>query len=111
MLTLELFAGAGSLGNVFKNWGCQVVSLDRDMDADIRTDIMDWDYRIYEPGCFDVIWSSPPCTERSRAKTTSVRKIAEASQVVQHTIGIMDFMRPAYWFLKNIKPEKRRQVR
>ena len=43
MGTIELFAGTGSLGKVFKEWKWEVVSLDRDMDADIKTDIMDWD--------------------------------------------------------------------
>ena len=54
MRILKLFAGTGSVGNVFKDKGWEVVSLDRDMDADIRTDIMDWDYRTYEPAYFDV---------------------------------------------------------
>ena len=49
MRILELFAGTGSVGKVFKDWEWEVVSLDRDMDADIRADIMDWDFRTYEP--------------------------------------------------------------
>ena len=101
MRILELFAGAGSVGNVFKDKGWEVVSLDRDMDAGIRTDIMDLDHRTHELGYFDVIWSSPPCTEYSRAKTTCVRKIAEASQVAQRTLDIIDYLRLAYWFLEN----------
>ena len=44
MRLLELFAGTGSVGNVFKEHGWEVVSLDRDMPADIQTDIMDWEY-------------------------------------------------------------------
>ena len=55
MKILELFAGTGSVGKVFKEWGWEVVSLDRDTEADIKTDIMDWDYRTYEPGYFDVV--------------------------------------------------------
>ena len=43
MRIFELFAGTGSVGKVFKDWGRDVVSLDRDMDAGIKTDIMDWD--------------------------------------------------------------------
>ena len=72
------------------------------MDADIKTDIMDWDYKsMYEPGSFDVLWTSPPCTEYSVAKTVGVRKIAEASQVVQRTLDIIDNFQPKFWFLEN----------
>ena len=64
MKLLELFAGTGSIGKVARILGIETVSLDRDMEADIRIDIMDWDYQsAYEPGHFDIIWASPPCTE------------------------------------------------
>ena len=61
MRILELFAGTGSVGKVFKAWGWEAASLERDVEADIKTDIdiMDWDYRTYEPGYFDVVWSKP----------------------------------------------------
>ena len=45
MHVLELFSGMGSVGNVCKAIGMDVVSLDRDMPADIRSDIVDWDYK------------------------------------------------------------------
>ena len=63
MRVLELFFGTGSVGNVRKALGMDAVSLDRDMPADIRSDIMDWDYTTYKPKDFDVIWATPPCTE------------------------------------------------
>jgi len=75
--------------------------LDRDMDADIRMDIMDWDYRTYAPGYFDVIWSSPPCTEYSRAKTVGVRKLDDANSVVRKTLEIIDYLQPTYWMMEN----------
>ena len=90
MKLLELFSGTGSVGKVFKESGWTVVSLDRDMDADIKTDIMDWDYKsMYELGSFDVLWTSPPCTEYRVAKTVGVRKITEANEVVQRTLDII----------------------
>ena len=102
MKLLELFSGTGSVGKVFKERGWDVVSLDRDMDADIKTDIMDWDYKAaYEPGSFDVLWTSPPCTEYSAAKTVGVRQIAYANSVVQRTLDIIEYFQPRYWFLEN----------
>ena len=89
MRILELFAVTGSVGKAFQEWGWEVVSLDRYMDADIKTDIVDWDYKTHELGYFDVVWASPPCTEYRRAKTVGVRKIEEANQVVQRTLDII----------------------
>ena len=45
MRLLELFSGTGSVGDVARALGIDVVSLDRDMMADIQTDIMDWNYK------------------------------------------------------------------
>ena len=47
MKVLELFSGTGSVGHACKEFGFEVISLDRAMEADIKADIMDWDY-----GCF-----------------------------------------------------------
>ena len=55
MRLLELFSGTQSVGKVAREMGFEVVCLDRDMDADIKCDIMDWDYKVFEPGSFDVI--------------------------------------------------------
>lgn len=98
---LELFSGTGSVGNVFREKGWDVLSLDRDMPADIRSDIMDWDYQTYRPGDFYFVWASPPCTEYSKAKTVGVRKIAEANKVVERTLEIIAYLRPTYYVIEN----------
>ena len=58
MKLLELFAGTQSVGKVARQLGFEVISLDKDMEADIKSDIMDWDYRQYPNKHFDVIWLS-----------------------------------------------------
>ena len=103
MRLLELFSGTGSVGKVAETMGFDVISLDRDMPADIKTDIMDWNYQVYEPKQFDVIWASPPCTEYSRAKTTGVRDIVGANKVVQRTLDIIEYFEPKFWIIENLQ--------
>ena len=104
MRVLELFSGTGSVGNVCRRLGCEVTSLDRDMPADIRMDILDWNYASLPPNSFDVIWASPPCTEYSVAKTVGVRKLDEANAIVKRTIEIIQYFNPTYWMMEN--PQK-----
>jgi len=98
---LDLFSGSGSVGDVAKELGYTVISLDRDMEAEIQIDIMDWDCRDFPKGFFDVIWASPPCTEYSRAKTTAPRDIEGANEIVQKTLDILEYFEPKYWILEN----------
>ena len=100
MKLLELFSGTQSVGKVAKNLGYEVVSLDL-KNADINCDILDWDYTTYEPGNFDVIWASPPCTEYSRAKTIGVRNLELANKIVQRTIEIINYLKPTYYIIEN----------
>ena len=83
MKLLELFSGSGSVGKVAIKYGYSVTSLDLN-NEDINCNILDWDYQQYPVGYFDFIWSSPPCTEYSRAKTVGVRNIDYANKIVQN---------------------------
>ena len=79
MRLLELFSRTGSVGDVANEIDVEVVSLDRDMEATVKTDILYWDYTVYPQNYFDIIWASPPC---SIAKTAGFRNIDMANTIV-----------------------------
>ena len=83
MRVMELCSGTESVAHECKSLGLQVVSLDRDMPADIRLDITDKDYKAYALKDFDVIWASPPCAEYSMATPTGVRSIEQTNRKSQ----------------------------
>ena len=96
MKLLELFRGTKSVGKVARDKGYSGISLDL-KDADINSDILEWNFKDYEVGYFDFIWASPPCTEYSIAKTTGKRKMDEASRIVLKTIEKLTFLTPKYF--------------
>ena len=100
MKLLELFSGTGSVGKVAIELGYDVVSLDL-KDANINTDILNWNYKVFKQNEFNIIWASPPCVEYSIAKTTGVRKIDYANSIVQKTIEIIRYFNPSIWFIEN----------
>ena len=100
MRLLELFSGTGSVGKVAKILGYDVISLDI-KNADINMDILDFDYKQYEVGYFDVIHASPPCTEYSVAKTVGIRKIEEANNIVLKTLEIIEYLNPKHFIIEN----------
>ena len=104
MKVLELFAGTGSIGKGFRRRGHEVVSLDLDKHShpDICADILDFDYKALEPGSFDVVWASPPCTQYSKARTTGPpRDLEGADSIVQRTLDIIRYLNPKYFFMEN----------
>ena len=103
MKLLELFKGTGSIAKVFEREGWEVTSLDIDpkSEADITANILDWDYTEYEPGHFDAIWGSPPCTEYSKAKTRGTRNLQLADSIVLKLLEIIDYFKPRVWWFEN----------
>ena len=69
MRVLELFSGTGSVGKVAKELNWEVISLDieKKFNPDICIDFMDWNYKTYPKGYFDIIWASPDCSVYSIA--------------------------------------------
>ena len=100
MNLLELFSGSQSVGKVARDLGFNVISLDL-KNADINCDILEWDYKQFDRNHFDFIWSSPPCTEYSRAKTTGIRNIEYANSIVLKTIEIIKYFNPKYYVIEN----------
>jgi len=79
MRMLELFSGTGRLAAAFRERGWETVTLDSHCDADIKCDILRWDYSHMQ--LFDHVHLSPPCTEFSQAKTRGVRDIEGATSI------------------------------
>ena len=100
MNLLELFSGTGSVGTIAKSLGYNVISLDL-KNADINCDILEWDYKQFDRNHFDFIWSSPPCTEYSVAKTRGIRNIEYANRIVLKTIEIIKYFNPKYFVIEN----------
>jgi hypothetical protein len=102
---LELCCGTKSFSKACKSLNILCVTLDinRDFEADIVCDILEWDYRssAYTPGQFHVIWASPPCTEYSRALTTRDRRLDYADSIVIRVVEIINYFRPKYAFIEN----------
>jgi hypothetical protein len=102
---LELFSGTGSVGRAFIEKGWEVVSVDLDPKANstITANILTWDYKIEEPGYFDSIWASPPCTNYSIARTTAKtpRDLDGSDRLVQRVLDIIEFFEPSSYFMEN----------
>ena len=100
---LELFAGTGSVGKAFVKQGWSVVGLDITAGHAIQCDVLHWDYTTYEPGYFDAVHASPPCTQYSIARTNAKkpRDFEGADQLVERTLAIVDYFKPKVWIIEN----------
>ena len=77
--TLELFAGTQSFSKGVKRWNSDdttvTVDILKKFQPTHQANILPWDYTIYPPGHFDIIWCSPPCTEYSCHSVAYLSKI------------------------------------
>ena len=116
MRILELFSGTGSVGKVAKKLGWEVVSLDLELEADININILDWDYKVFSPDTFDIVWASPPCISYSRLQCSWIGRVRngkiftkddinnmmdESDKLVLKSLEIIKYFNPEFWFLEN----------
>ena len=100
MRLLELFSGTNSVGKEFPG---EVISLDILGTPTHKVDILEWDYTIYPPGHFHMIWASPECTQYSsaRVKANTPRDLIGADKLVHRAIQIIGYFKPPAWFIEN----------
>jgi hypothetical protein len=101
MRTLELFAGTQSFSKRMNAETKITVDILDKFNPTHKADILTWDYRIYPPGHFDIVWCSPPCTEYSKAKTHGVRNLELADNCVRRCFEIIDYFQPRVWLVEN----------
>ena len=129
MNVLELFKGGGSISKYWSqihienadNPNVNVISLDIDekYNPTICCDIMDFDYKQYPVGYFDIIWASPECkifsqlqythinTEKSKRKLkwNSKEELLEErkkhSKYINKTIEIIEYLKPSLYYIEN----------
>ena len=114
---LELFCGTKSVGKEFETAGYEVISLDFNpkFNATHTEDILTWDYTIYPPNHFDVIWASPDCTTWSLATGGKYRlksdiyglnnayqeKATMANNMILRLIEILKYFNAGTWYIEN----------
>ena len=119
MRVLDLFSGTHSVGKVCAELGYECISLDL-KDADINVDILEWDYTIYPPNHFNIIWASPECLTFSKLRRSWIgRKLKAFGDVtvtaemlyndmidnglplLRKTEEIINYFNPNVWFMEN----------
>lgn len=104
MRTLDLFLGTGSVRQYFQDKGYELTSQDQHprCGEDIQVNILEWDVQEdFEPGTFDVIFCSTPCTEYSQALMTRRRNLILVDAIVRKALEVIDYLSPRKWFLEN----------
>lgn len=114
MRVLELFKGSGSITKYYEGTDNEVISLDfeKKYEPDICCDIMDWNYKEYPVGYFDIIWASPECKIFSHLQYTWIgrkwknkQELKEQrdihSKFIKKTIEIIKYFNPTFYFIEN----------
>ena len=71
-------------------------TLEADINYFAQIQLFDWD-----PGYFDILWGSPPCTEYGYAKSIGERNLDEADKMVASALACLIWLtRPGYWIIE-----------
>lgn len=110
---LELFKGTGSVekavNKLYPN-RVEVISVDIEpkFNPTYCCDFMDFDYMAWQPGHFDIVWASPPCTFYSRMQRFSPKskeykqsKLEKSNELVQRVLQCIEYLRPRRWYIEN----------
>jgi hypothetical protein len=113
---LELFKGTGSITNYLKetNPDYEVISLDilSKYNPTITSDILTWDYKIYNKNYFDIIWASPECKIFSNLQYTHIGKKWKTRSDLDNAriknwcfplkvLEIIEYFQPKVFFIEN----------
>lgn len=113
---LELFKGTGSVGKyITENYpDYEVISLDilKKYNPTIVSDILTWDYKIYDPEYFDIIWASPECKIFSNLQYTHIGKKWKTREDLDiarkqnwcfplKVLQIIEYFKPKAYFIEN----------
>jgi hypothetical protein len=117
MRLLELFCGTKSVGKVAQDRNWEIISLDFNpkFEATHTEDILTWDYTIYPPHHFDVIWASPDCRTWSIATGGKYRRkdsifgldnnyqpdATMGNEMINKVIEILHYFQPPVWYIEN----------
>ena len=105
MRCLDLFCGTKSFTKVAMDAGYEVDSLDilEKFEPTFCIDLMNWDYKQYEPNRYHIIWASPNCKDYSSLNFLAKKEkdLTESNNLVQRVLDIIDYFKPKYWYLEN----------